>query len=405
MASAWRALGLPLVGRVAAGSPSSPPNTSGALSARPALFSPRGRLPAARAQRACATPASRRRPHQQCIATARRATADRGRPGGRRRHRQDPATQGPVVELLPANPDYTRSCGRRREPLVIRGVMVGLILGPLERADAAPAMASAPTPRRRVAAVAPAATGTHGVLAGLLGGVWHAAGSQAPQERCCRPASLALDAELPGGGWPAGALIDSSPTARRRRTEPAAAAARRHPPACWIVCIARHLLPYAPALANAGRCRWRACSWCALSAASEPGWAARQALLSGSCACVLAWPRRIDNAGLRRLQLAAEECHLLFLFRPGSVAGQPSPAVLRIALAPSPKACSYASSSAAGRLLAAAARVSLLPPGTDPVPKASRRAIPRMPLGSFPPTASTTVAPSPACKPEARRFL
>ena len=36
--------------------------------------------------------------------------------------------KGPVVELLPANPDYTPIVvDTRREPLVIEGVMVGLI--------------------------------------------------------------------------------------------------------------------------------------------------------------------------------------------------------------------------------------------------------------------------------------
>ena len=63
-------------------------------------------------------------------------------------------------------------------------------------------------------------------------------------------------------------------------------------------------------------------------------WAIRQAAVSGSCAAVLAWVPRIDNTGLRRLQLAAEESATpLFLFRPGTVAGQSSPAPLRLALA------------------------------------------------------------------------
>ena len=63
-------------------------------------------------------------------------------------------------------------------------------------------------------------------------------------------------------------------------------------------------------------------------------WATRQAAVSGSCAAVLAWMGRIDNTGLRRLQLAAEESATpLFLFRPGAVAGQSSPAALRLALA------------------------------------------------------------------------
>ena len=72
------------------------------------------------------------------------------------------------------------------------------------------------------------------------------------------------------------------------------------PPARWIVCIAPPLLPYAPALASAGVPLARL-----LVVRPERRedllWAARQALLSGSCTCVLAWPQRIDNAGLRLL--------------------------------------------------------------------------------------------------------
>jgi cell division inhibitor SulA/protein ImuA len=55
---------------------------------------------------------------------------------------------------------------------------------------------------------------------------------------------------------------------------------------------------------------------------------------SGACTAVLAWPQRIDTAGLRRLQLAAEDAATpLFLFRPRAAALQASPAALRLALA------------------------------------------------------------------------
>jgi cell division inhibitor SulA/protein ImuA len=63
-------------------------------------------------------------------------------------------------------------------------------------------------------------------------------------------------------------------------------------------------------------------------------WAAEQALGSAACGGVLAWPREIGFAQLRRLQLAAEggRC-LAVLFRPTEAAREPSPAVLRIGLA------------------------------------------------------------------------
>ncbi|WP_418646629.1 translesion DNA synthesis-associated protein ImuA [Thauera butanivorans] len=144
-----------------------------------------------------------------------------------------------------------------------------------------------------------------------------------------------LDAELPGGGWPAGALIELLaehpgvgelslllPLMRK-------AGAER-----WIACIAPPLLPYAPALAAAGVPLQRLLLIQPASAA-EALWAARQATASGACALVLAWLARPDTAALRRLQLAAEESATpLFLFRTRDMARHASPAPLRLALAP-----------------------------------------------------------------------
>jgi protein ImuA len=63
-------------------------------------------------------------------------------------------------------------------------------------------------------------------------------------------------------------------------------------------------------------------------------WAARQALNSHSCGVILLWLADADMGALRRLQLAAEEsATTLILIRPASAASQPSPAVLRVALA------------------------------------------------------------------------
>jgi hypothetical protein len=144
-----------------------------------------------------------------------------------------------------------------------------------------------------------------------------------------------LDAELPGGGWPAGALIELLtehpgvgeislllPLMQR-------ACAER-----WIAWIAPPLLPYAPALSAAGVPLQRLLLIQPASAA-ETLWATRQAAASGSCALVLTWPARLDTAALRRLQLAAEESATpLFLFRAHSAARHASPAALRLLLSP-----------------------------------------------------------------------
>ena len=172
------------------------------------------------------------------------------------------------------------------------------------------------------------------VLAGLpAGSVWQA-DRIAHHAGAVRPTGFsALDDELPGGGWPAGALIelllDHPGVGELSMLLPVLA---RTPPDQWIIWLAPPLLPYAPALARAGVPLARL-----LIVRPEQSqtllWATRQATVSGSCAAVLAWVPRIDNTGLRRLQLAAEESATpLFLFRPSTVAGQSSPAALRLAL-------------------------------------------------------------------------
>jgi cell division inhibitor SulA/protein ImuA len=145
----------------------------------------------------------------------------------------------------------------------------------------------------------------------------------------------ALDAQLPGGGWPRGALIellaDSPGIGELGLLLPVLrTAAADH----WIAWIGPPHLPYAPALAAAGVPLQQLVLLTPADHA-ETLWTIRQALASGGCSIVLAWLRRADTAALRRLQLAAEESATpLFLFRPASAGGQPSPASLRLRLVP-----------------------------------------------------------------------
>src|SRR5262249_5287116 len=129
----------------------------------------------------------------------------------------------------------------------------------------------------------------------------------------------ALDAELPGGGWPAGALTEILPAhegiGELRLLGPALA--RIDLP---LALIAPAHLPYAPALAAAGI---DPSKLIIVRAASEKDalWAAEQALRSNACGAVLAWPRRAKYAELRRLQIAAEGVRAVaFLFRPPEAA-------------------------------------------------------------------------------------
>jgi cell division inhibitor SulA/protein ImuA len=108
---------------------------------------------------------------------------------------------------------------------------------------------------------------------------------------------------------------------------------RHIPERQWAVCIAPPGQLYAPALAGMGiRLDHLLCVDAASPAHAR--WAARQSLNSRSCKAVVMWLAEADNSALRRLQLAAEEsATALILIRPASFASQPSPAVLRLALA------------------------------------------------------------------------
>lgn len=103
-----------------------------------------------------------------------------------------------------------------------------------------------------------------------------------------------LDAELPGGGWPAGALTEIFPAhegiGELRLLGPALAAlSARGEPLAWI---APPYLPYAPALAAAGIDPAKLVI-VRTASAQDALWAAEQALRSNACGAVLAWPQRV----------------------------------------------------------------------------------------------------------------
>ena len=143
-----------------------------------------------------------------------------------------------------------------------------------------------------------------------------------------------LDAELPGGGWPAGALTEIFPAHKGigelRLLGPALAAlSKRGLRLAWI---APPHLPYAPALAAAGIDLSRLII-VRTHSPKDTLWAAEQALHSNACGAVLVWPQTAKYAELRRLQIAAEGGQAsVFLFRSPETASETSPAALRIAL-------------------------------------------------------------------------
>ncbi len=164
--------------------------------------------------------------------------------------------------------------------------------------------------------------------------VWRAGRLPATQ-RAVASGFERLDARLPGGGWPRGALTEilfaREGTGALRLLMPALARLSRDEDR-WICWVAPPWIPYAPALQDAGIDLSRVLL--VHPGARQDGlWAVEQSLRSGTCSAVLAWPTVNDSAVLRRLQLAAEAGDASgFLFRPQSVAGSPSPAALRLQL-------------------------------------------------------------------------
>jgi hypothetical protein len=161
-----------------------------------------------------------------------------------------------------------------------------------------------------------------------------AGGDGAAQPRATGHA--ALDAELPGGGWPAAGLTElllAAPGSGELRLLAPALCER---PLLWI---APPFLPYAPALAALGLTLDRL-AVATPDTAADAAWAAEQALRSGALGAVLWWEVAQKRAftlpsTLRRLHLAAMEGRTpLFALRPAAVRAQSSPAPLRLALEP-----------------------------------------------------------------------
>lgn len=167
-------------------------------------------------------------------------------------------------------------------------------------------------------------------------GIWR--GNQRAQtaEAALPTGFTALDALLPGGGWPRGALtellLSRQGIGELRLLMPALAQLSEADG--WLAWVTPPYVPYAAALAAAGIDLKR------LLVAKPPSeadawWTAEQALRSGACGALLAWLRAADERRMRRLQLAAETGHTWgVLFRHARAAQDRSPAALRLLLEP-----------------------------------------------------------------------
>jgi hypothetical protein len=169
-------------------------------------------------------------------------------------------------------------------------------------------------------------------------GIWRAHELAAVKARST--GHMALDALLPGGGWPIGALTELIPliegigeVALLQMSLKRLCDEKRH-----IVFVHPPYIPYAPALLSAGLLLPRVL-WIDAAHDEDAHWAAEQTLREGAAGAVLLWSHAVADRPLRRLQLAAEAGEsLAFIYRPVVTLNSASPAALRIVLRPAPAA-------------------------------------------------------------------
>ncbi len=164
-------------------------------------------------------------------------------------------------------------------------------------------------------------------------GVWHADELGLADAQVVATGHAALDAELPGGGWPVGAmteLLQATPEAHVWRLLLPALAQAVQARGGPVVLIGAPYEPCGTALAAQGL-PVEALMCVRSDAPAARLWACEQALRCAEIAAVVAWLPQARVGELRRLQLAAAQHEvLLFVCRPESVALSASPARLRL---------------------------------------------------------------------------
>lgn len=172
------------------------------------------------------------------------------------------------------------------------------------------------------------------VPAGLGLDVWRADQmADAAQTAVLSSGYAALDEQLPGAGWPLGAMSELL------QAQPGwgewglllPALVRLHQPRCVVLVGSPHL-PLGPALRGRGLDPQRLL-WVQADAPAARNWACEQALRCADVAAVLAWLPQVRPDALRRLHLAAHDhAKLLWVLRPAQARHESSPAPLRLLL-------------------------------------------------------------------------
>lgn len=187
-----------------------------------------------------------------------------------------------------------------------------------------------------------------------LPGVWRGDGWQQAQQQRVQPSGHALlDAQLPGGGWPMGAMVELLQPVHAHAEWPLllpGLSALMQRSAGQVVLVAPPCRPFVPGLQAAGMDAQRLC--CVEADPAHPAgdgaglaWVCEQALRCRDVLAVVAWlPAGLPMATLRRLQwAAAAQGRTLWLWREASAAVQgaatPAPLRLHVEMAPGEGAC------------------------------------------------------------------
>ena len=165
--------------------------------------------------------------------------------------------------------------------------------------------------------------------------LWRASQLARGATPCLDTGFAALSAQLPGGGWPLGVLIDllvqQHGIGELRLLQPALAALGTRPIVLWQPPHAPQALALAALGLDPSRLVWLRSG----AKSSDALWAAEQVLRSGCCGALLLWQKHARGETLRRLHLAAQSADTLFcMLRPLEAAREASPAPLRLSLKP-----------------------------------------------------------------------
>ncbi len=141
----------------------------------------------------------------------------------------------------------------------------------------------------------------------------------------------ALDAQLPGGGWPVGALCELLQT-QAGQAEWCLLLPALRTLAQTVALVGAPWVPFGPGLAAQGL-DVQALLWVQADALVQRLWAAEQLLGCSGVDALLLWLPQVRADHLRRLQQAAHKhTKWLWVMRPASAQHEASPATLRLLL-------------------------------------------------------------------------